>query len=121
MNRYSYSAVIVRVVDGDTVYAKVDLGFHVYVEMALRLNGIDTAEIFRPVNDIERTHGMKAKNFLIDLILNKKVVINTHKTGKYGRWIADIYLDDKSVVQELIDNKFEKRSNYLLLEGVENV
>lgn len=42
---YTYRAEIVRVIDGDTVVANVDLGFDVWLrDMRLRLAGIDAPE-----------------------------------------------------------------------------
>jgi len=112
INMYNYKATITKITDGDTVHASVDVGFHMTVNIVLRLNGIDTPEIFRPINEAEKKHGMEAKQFLVDWILGKQVVIDTHKTGKYGRWIADICVHDVDVVQELAANGFEKRTEY---------
>lgn len=54
---YEYRATLDRVVDGDTVYLVVDLGFHIQVRMSFRLLGIDTPE----VRGEERPEGLVAK------------------------------------------------------------
>ena len=41
---YQYHAVVNRVVDGDTVDLRIDLGFKVWVEKRCRLLGVDTPE-----------------------------------------------------------------------------
>jgi micrococcal nuclease len=89
---YTYRAKIISVYDGDTVTALVDLGFHVKMEMKLRLAGIDAPEVRGP----ERPQGLVARDFLRKLILGKTVTIITKKDRqeKYGRYLAEIYLDE---------------------------
>ena len=91
---YTYEAKIISVYDGDTVTALVDLGFHVKLEMKLRLAGIDAPEVRGP----ERPKGLASRDFLRKLILGKTVTIITKKDSqeKYGRYLANIYLDKPS-------------------------
>jgi micrococcal nuclease len=110
---FTYNAKVIRVVDGDTIYAEIDLGFHVKIVEMFRFSKIDTPEIYRPRNKSELKHGQEAKIFLENLILDKDIVLVSKKTGKYGRWIADIYLETGENVQDLlIENGFEKRESY---------
>ena len=44
MNMYEYNAIVERVVDGDTVDLRIDLGFSVWISERCRLIGIDTPE-----------------------------------------------------------------------------
>jgi micrococcal nuclease len=74
MIRYVYNATITNIVDGDTVDAVVDLGFNVSTKIRFRLNGIDTPEI-NSKNEAIQAIAKQAKQFLIDQILNKSVVI----------------------------------------------
>ncbi len=41
---YEYSAKLIRVRDGDTIDASIDLGFDVWVKKRIRLYGIDGPE-----------------------------------------------------------------------------
>ena len=41
---YNYKAKLLRVVDGDTVDAEIDLGFKIFIKDRIRLMGIDTPE-----------------------------------------------------------------------------
>jgi micrococcal nuclease len=110
---FVYKAKVIKVVDGDTIYCDVDLGFHVRILEKFRFDYIDTPEIYHPKNEKELEHGREAKQFLKDLILNKIVWLKTKKTGKYGRWIAGVYLEDGTNVQRLLlENGFEKKENY---------
>lgn len=116
---YEYLAHVYKVVDGDTIYASVDLGLGIFVRQKFRLVAIDTPEIFRPSCDAEKQHGFEAKAFVEDLILNKSVFIKTYKdkTGKYGRYICDVSFkgeDDnfKNLIMLLKENGFEKKESY---------
>jgi micrococcal nuclease len=98
---YLYSATIVNVVDGDTVDARVDLGFNVSIDVRFRLVGVNTMET-RDKDPIKKALALKAKEYLKELILNKEVVLKSHKTDKYGRWLAEIFYDGNSVNGRLI-------------------
>ena len=83
-----YRAKVKRVVDGDTVDFDVDLGFYISIKIRTRLLGVDTPE---------RGHEdwAKATDVLTYLLEQQKdeegyVMIETGKTGKYGRWLVDI-------------------------------
>ena len=117
---YEYKGTVVKVVDGDTIDVMVDLGFKTYKEVRVRLNGIDTPEIYRPSCNEELEHGRQAKVYVENMILDKEVTIQTHKdrTGKYGRYIASVFFYDtvihatRSLVQCLRDNGYDKRAEY---------
>lgn len=105
---YIYKAKIISVYDGDTVTALVDLGFHISVQIKVRLKGINTPEI----RSEERSIGLLSKNRLEELILNKEVTVKTQKDKqeKYGRWLGEIYLPNNeiSVNQILVNEGFAK-------------
>lgn len=90
---YEYSAKIVRVVDGDTVDADVDLGLDVHLNLRFRLYGINTPEI-RSKDPKEKTAGLAAMNRLVALVEGKQVIIKTDKdkTEKFGRYLTTIFL-----------------------------
>lgn len=89
---YEYRGKVIRVVDGDTVVVNVDLGFKICSKIMVRLKQIDTPEIYSPKTPEELVRGRKAKNFVEDMVLNKAIILKTYKdrTGKYGRYLADI-------------------------------
>ncbi len=105
---YYYKAFVTKVYDGDTVTVDIDLGFGLQLnKQVLRLSNIDTPEI----RGDERFDGIISKNIVSDLILGKSVIIKTDKDtkGKYGRWIAEIYIDDLNVNEYLIDEGYADR------------
>lgn len=107
--RYRYHGRVRRVVDGDTVRVDLDLGLGVWRHsVALRLLGIDAPELRGP----ERRQGLAAKQWLTRLIGDKEVVVETHRDaqGKYGRWMATIWLDDANVNERLIAEGHARRT-----------
>lgn len=111
---YCYKAKIIDVYDGDSVTALVDLGFHTCVEMKLRLYGIDTPEL----RGAERPEGLKARNYLRELILDKEIYLQSikDKQGKYGRYLAIIHLEKGeellNVNEHLIKKEFAVERYY---------
>lgn len=86
---FRYRAKIIRVVDGDTVVAWVDLGFSTYVKQTLRLFGIDAPEM----RGKDKLEGRKATSHLGMLIsAHEPTIVQTvrDKTGKYGRYLATL-------------------------------
>ena len=103
-NFHRYNAKILRVVDGDTVDALVDLGFSVNMKIRFRLSGFDAPETYRPKSKDEKVAGLRATSTLISMIGDKEVIIESNKFGKY-RYLAKIYLlnHTESINQKMID------------------
>jgi len=101
--QYIYKAKIVKVYDGDTVTAVIDLGMGVTKTERIRLRGINAPE----VRGSEKIAGKRSRDALRGLILNQDVIIETikDKKGKYGRYIGVIYYAGKSVNDFMVDSK----------------
>jgi micrococcal nuclease len=99
--KYIYKATVTYIVDGDTVDVIVDLGFNIFHKVRLRLNGIDTPEL-RDRDPEKRARGVEARRRVIELLQDREVVIESKKTDKFGRWLADIYLESTNINQQLI-------------------
>lgn len=99
---YTYKAKIKRVVDGDTFDLDIDVGFHITMNVRVRLKDIDTPEI----RGSERPQGLIAMYYVQELFENAKdILVSTSRQGKYGRWLADIKLDGQDLRFSII-NKF---------------
>lgn len=87
---YEYAAVITRWVDGDTFDANVDMGMRIYSAARFRLYGCDTPE--------RGEAGYKeAAAFASALTIGKAIFVRTYKDpDKYGRWLAQVRLDNGS-------------------------
>ena len=99
--KFLYSAKVDRVIDGDTIEATVDLGFNIFTKIRFRLNGIDTAEVTSTVPET-RAIAFRAKARVAELILGKDVTIKSSKSDKYGRWLADVYIDSVHLNEQLL-------------------
>lgn len=107
--RYIYKAMVTNVVDGDTIDVEIDLGFQISTVQRLRLMGIDTPEIRGP----EKKEGLKVKQYVKDLIEGKEILIETHKVGKFGRYVVDIWVDGLNLTRHLLENKMGTVPPYL--------
>jgi len=56
----------------------------------LRLADIDTPEL----RGEESEDGLIVRDYVRNLVLHRDIIVKTKKTGKYGRWIAWIYIVD---------------------------
>ncbi len=95
---YTYNATLLRVVDGDTVDALIDLGFDTHVKKRIRLYGIDAWES-RTRDQVEKVKGLAAKERLAEIIELEnegKFILVSHGVGKFGRVLGDIYLNHNS-------------------------
>lgn len=89
---YTYNAKVIRILDGDTVEAEIDLGFGVSITRIVRMNGIDTPEKTSSILTV-RELAAKATARARYALENKKVILKTQldKGDKYGRVLAYIY------------------------------
>ena len=108
VKKHGYSCKLVRVVDGDTADAMIDLGFNVWVKNRIRFMGVDTWES-RTRDLEEKKKGLAAKAYVKDLLENSddgKFSIISHGVGKYGRVLGELFVKghETSVNQLLIEN-----------------
>ncbi|MHA2404578.1 MAG: thermonuclease family protein [Candidatus Kariarchaeaceae archaeon] len=110
MNLYIYRATVVDVYDGDTMTVNIDLGFSIVLRnIKLRLVGIDTPEL-RGGTTETKSFAKEARDFVRDKCLGKQVYIRSFGKGKFGRWLATVWLVENN-------EKSEKSINDLLLES----
>lgn len=82
---YVYQAQVERVIDGDTLLLRVDLGFAVWKEQRIRLAEVDTPPIDEP-------GGQEAYRFVRDQLAQAQtVVVKTHKMDIYGRYVGHVF------------------------------
>ncbi len=103
MEKYIYRAKLVRVVDGDTVDAMIDLGFDIEVKKRIRFYGLDTWEC-RTRDLDEKKLGLAAKARTKELLSETSAKkgyfrIRSYGTGKYGRVLAEIFVQNDQGLQ----------------------
>jgi len=105
---YHYKMTVTKVVDGDTIYGHVDLGFNIgNKKMEFRLAKINTPEI----RGATREAGLTSKKYTEDKVFGKEVIVVTKKDRKekYGRYLAEIfYKDDTGNYVSLNDDLVQK-------------
>ena len=89
---------------GDTLDARIDLGFDVHVNKRIRLMGIDTWES-RTRDKAEKVKGLAAKARLKELLKQdkNKFKLISHGTGKFGRVLGDIEISVGNVCDILVE------------------
>ena len=87
----SYEVKVVRIIDGDTFKAEIEVQFGVFELQSVRLRGIDAPERRdRDTCEYARRLYEQSEQRLKQLAGNRVVLRNT-EIGYYGRIIADVY------------------------------
>ncbi len=89
ISMWEYFADVLRVVDGDTVDVRVDLGFNVHFKVRVRLHGLNAPES-RTRNKEEKIRGLAAKERLEELCKDGRIVVKSHGVGKFGRCLGEL-------------------------------
>jgi micrococcal nuclease len=104
---YKYTAKLNKIIDGDTLDIKVDLGFKIFVDLRVRLYGINTPEVYGIKKDSqEYQEGVKARDFVTQWFATlgtEAFAVKTFKDKqeKYGRWLVEVTsLDGMKILNE---------------------
>ena len=121
MEKYIYRAKLVRVVDGDTVDALIDVGFDIWFKKRIRFKGFDTWES-RTRNLEEKALGLKAKartKELLESVSSKSGYfrLKSYGLGKYGRVLGELFIMDKEGKQWNINKTLINEGHAYVYEG----
>ncbi len=84
---HRYVGVVEKIVDGDTLDVRIDLGFDVWRVERIRLRGIDAPEM-------DTAEGKAAREFVMRALSGvASVAFKSYKTDIYARYIADVFYD----------------------------
>lgn len=104
---FTYAAYVEKVIDGDTLKVRLDLGFKVWMRETLRLRGIDCPEVGTPKGD-------EARNFVRSHLKEAQlIVVRSSRPEKYDRYLADVYIPQEGTP----DSETDVYLNNLLLEN----
>ena len=78
-----YEGRVIKVIDGDTIWVKSS-----NKHIKIRLSYIDAPEL-------KQTHGVRSKNFLTNLVLDKNVQIHANKKDRYNRHLGEVYIHNQ--------------------------
>lgn len=105
LTMYSYWGKVVKVVDGDTYDILIDAGFDIRFQGRFRLLGVDTPEVFGiKRNSEEYQRGLAASKFVRGVMpAGTWVEVRVYQSNdKYGRWLADIFIDGVSLADTIL-------------------
>ena len=111
MDIYVYKANVTSVYDGDTITCNIDCGFGVVLmKQKIRLYGLNAPEVRGDSKEL----GIVTRDKLREKILNKEIRLKTikDKKGKYGRYIATVYLDSENINDWLVENNLAVKAEY---------
>lgn len=97
-------AECISVYDGDTITVAFHISKNAF-KFSVRLSGLDTPEL-RSKNPIAKRKAYKARDYLRNLILDEVIYMELHDFDKYGRLLADIYIDrgyPQSINQQMVE------------------
>jgi endonuclease YncB( thermonuclease family) len=90
---YNYKIRPVKIIDGDTIDAEIDLGFDIKTKKRIRFAGINTPES-RTRDLEEKAKGLAAKDRVKQLLNGcDNITLQSHGLGKFGRCLGEIFLD----------------------------
>ena len=111
---YTYKISPLKVVDGDTIDAEIDLGFDVKVKKRVRFMGINAPES-RTRDLEEKAKGLAAKDRVKQLLDGcDNIQLKSHGIGKFGRCLGEIMLDTVDGQERLT---LESLNKILINEG----
>lgn len=93
---FTFRAKKINTIDGDTVHLLVDLGFHVCISVRFRLARVNTPEL-----KSGDPKALEARGF-VDSKLNGTFTVTSKGQDKYGRYVAEIILDDGSNLSDML-------------------
>ncbi|MBN1698878.1 MAG: thermonuclease family protein [Spirochaetales bacterium] len=109
---FTYRGSIEEIVDGDTLWVNIDLGFEIRTKQKLRLRGINAA-------DVTTGEGKKAQQYIINQLYEcTYVIVKTYYRDKYNRYLADIYYIKEETDIDEIAEKGNFLNNELLTKGL---
>ncbi len=101
---------VIKVYDGDTITiaSYLPIPNSQLYRFSVRLTGIDTPEI-KGKTKAEKDLAIAAKNALSELVLGKVVELRNISNEKYGRILADVYIETIHVNEWMIENNHAVR------------
>jgi micrococcal nuclease len=97
---YNYKCKLIRVVDGDTIEAMIDLGFHTFTRRFIDLTNVDASEI-RTKDTEEKIRGFKHKEMLESWITDT-FYLESNEYDAFGRSKGNIINDKGNIINQIM-------------------
>lgn len=100
------------VYDGDTVRLDVDLGYSTWkFNEPHRLYGINAPEV-RGGSAASKARGKASRDWLRDQLEGREIFIETLDKGKYGRYLAILWVDGVNINREMVHLGLAEKNFY---------
>lgn len=115
------SGLVIKVYDGDTftLVSKLPYPDSPLYRFSVRLLGIDCPEL-KSKDENEKMCAIIARDELSRILLNKLVTLQDVQTEKYGRILANVYVDDLNVNKHMLQNRLAVEYNGKTKRSPEN-
>lgn len=91
----------IRNYDGDSFWVELQIGFGMTATLNFRLENIDTPELGTPEALAARDY--LRERFTSAFAAKKPVYVRTYRAGKYGRWLARVYVATECVNDTMLE------------------
>ena len=108
-DQYFRNAVVVRVKDGDTIVAMVDLGFSVWTKQTFRFYGIDAPEKNTGAGKRSQVYMRRYLPIGTELVLEVIRSPGGKFSRTFGRYVAIPYKDSVNICEHLVRKNLAKR------------
>lgn len=103
---FTYYAQVIKVIDGDTIDFRVDLGFNVLRDIRVRLLGLNAPELRGESRQAGEASKQAVQDWLCD---HDNLVVSTWKTRKeqvdhFGRYLAIVRGDSPKGQQQTLNH-----------------
>ncbi len=98
---------VIKVYDGDTITIASRLPYKEspLYRLSVRLRGIDTPEI-KGCDDDEKSAAKITRDYVSSITMNKIVKLENIESEKYGRILADVFVDGVLLNKKLVDERY---------------
>lgn len=100
-----YTATVIRIIDGDTLEAAIDLGFGITYTRSCRIRGYDSPELNGP----RHIEALKAQDILAMLMPVGSqfcILAPSWSLDRYARVIGDWYTRDGTALRDLLPQDY---------------
>lgn len=100
---------VIKVYDADTITIATKMPYKKspLYRISIRLNGIDAPEMKgKNISEEEKQMAKEAREFVLQLIMNKYIHLENIQNEKYGRLLADVYVGNVHINELLVKERY---------------
>lgn len=92
---YTYAARVIRVIDGDTIVADLDLGFRLTIRVHVRVADWSAPEL-------DSQEGPIWRDGLAAALRGRSVVVQTTGRASFERWVGSLWANGERVLASTV-------------------